>query len=376
MGEREPLLRLENLCKDYGQGMILHHLNLDIYPGEFLTLLGPSGCGKTTTLRMIAGLESVTEGRVWLEGRDITGLPPEKRPLNTVFQSYALFPHMNVFQNIAYGLKVRGIKKPEQKQRVEEALRLVRLSGYEKRMPAQLSGGQRQRVAIARAAVLRPKVLLLDEPLGALDLKLRQQMQTELKRMQQEMGITFLYITHDQEEALNMSTRIVILREGRVEQIGTPEDVYEHPQTLFAAGFIGQSNLLRGEVTAVHPENRFTLRVEDVELPVLSDRPFAVGDRAVLCLRPQRVRYGFQPQHQMEVQGVIRQKYYSGGMQHTLIALSDRVTVKAVTQASEMDQFQIGDRVYVGWNQTHAPMVPDEKLDEKLDSEAAGEGQG
>ena len=376
MGEREPLLRLENLCKDYGQGMILHHLNLDIYPGEFLTLLGPSGCGKTTTLRMIAGLESVTEGRVWLEGRDITGLPPEKRPLNTVFQSYALFPHMNVFQNIAYGLKVRGIKKPEQKQRVEEALRLVRLSGYEKRMPAQLSGGQRQRVAIARAAVLRPKVLLLDEPLGALDLKLRQQMQTELKRMQQEMGITFLYITHDQEEALNMSTRIVILREGRVEQIGTPEEVYEHPQTLFAAGFIGQSNLLRGEVTAVHPENRFTLRVEDVELPVLSDRPFAVGDRAVLCLRPQRVRYGFQPQHQMELQGVIRQKYYSGGMQHTLIALSDRVTVKAVTQASEMDQFQIGDRVYVGWNQTHAPMVPDEKLDEKLDSEAAGEGQG
>lgn len=376
MGEKEPLLRLENLCKDYGQGMILHHLNLDIYPGEFLTLLGPSGCGKTTTLRMIAGLESVTEGRVWLEGRDITGLPPEKRPLNTVFQSYALFPHMNVFQNIAYGLKVRGIKKPEQKQRVEEALRLVRLSGYEKRMPAQLSGGQRQRVAIARAAVLRPKVLLLDEPLGALDLKLRQQMQTELKRMQQEMGITFLYITHDQEEALNMSTRIVILREGRVEQIGTPEEVYEHPQTLFAAGFIGQSNLLRGEVTAVHPENRFTLRVEDVELPVLSDRPFAVGDRAVLCLRPQRVRYGFQPQHQMELQGVIRQKYYSGGMQHTLIALSDRVTVNAVTQASEMDQFQIGDRVYVGWNQTHAPMVPDEKLDEKLDSEAAGEGQG
>ena len=376
MSEQTPLLRLENLCKDYGQGMILHHLNLDIYPGEFLTLLGPSGCGKTTTLRMIAGLESVTEGRVWLEGRDITGLPPEKRPLNTVFQSYALFPHMNVFQNIAYGLKVRGIKKPEQKQRVEEALRLVRLSGYEKRMPAQLSGGQRQRVAIARAAVLRPKVLLLDEPLGALDLKLRQQMQTELKRMQQEMGITFLYITHDQEEALNMSTRIVILREGRVEQIGTPEEVYEHPQTLFAAGFIGQSNLLRGEVTAVHPENRFTLRVEDVELPVFSDRPFAVDDRAVLCLRPQRVRYGFQPQHQMELQGVIRQKYYSGGMQHTLIALSDRVTVKAVTQASEMDQFQIGDRVYVGWNQTHAPMVPDEKLDEKLDSEAAGEGQG
>lgn len=376
MSEQTPLLRLENLCKDYGQGMILHHLNLDIEQGEFLTLLGPSGCGKTTTLRMIAGLESVTEGRVWLEGRDITQLPPEKRPLNTVFQSYALFPHMNVFQNIAYGLKVKGVKKAEQKERVEEALRLVRLSGYEKRMPSQLSGGQRQRIAIARAAVLRPKVLLLDEPLGALDLKLRQQMQLELKRMQQEMGITFVYITHDQEEALNMSTRIVILREGRVEQIGTPEEVYEHPQTLFAAGFIGQSNLLRGEVTSVRPEGRLTLRVEDGELPAIADRPFAVGDRAVLCLRPQRVRYGFQPQHQMELQGVIRQKYYSGGMQHTLIALSDRLTVNAVTQASEMDQFQIGDRVYVGWNQTHAPMVPDEKLDEKLDSEAAEGGKG
>ena len=335
MSEQTPLLRLENLCKDYGQGMILHHLNLDIEQGEFLTLLGPSGCGKTTTLRMIAGLESVTEGRVWLEGRDITQLPPEKRPLNTVFQSYALFPHMNVFQNIAYGLKVKGVKKAEQKERVEEALRLVRLSGYEKRMPSQLSGGQRQRIAIARAAVLRPKVLLLDEPLGALDLKLRQQMQTELKRMQQEMGITFVYITHDQEEALNMSTRIVILREGRVEQIGTPEEVYEHPQTLFAAGFIGQSNLLRGEVTSVRPEGRLT-------------------------------------QHQMELQGVIRQKYYSGGMQHTLIALSDRLTVNAVTQASEMDQFQIGDRVYVGWNQTHAPVVPDEKLD----LEAAEGGKG
>ena len=290
----------------------------------------------------------------------------------TVFQSYALFPHMNVFQNIAYGLKVKGVKKAEQKERVEEALRLVRLSGYEKRMPSQLSGGQRQRIAIARAAVLRPKVLLLDEPLGALDLKLRQQMQTELKRMQQEMGITFVYITHDQEEALNMSTRIVILREGRVEQIGTPEEVYEHPQTLFAAGFIGQSNLLRGEVTSVRPEGRLTLRVEDGELPAIADRPFAVGDRAVLCLRPQRVRYGFQPQHQMELQGVIRQKYYSGGMQHTLIALSDRLTVNAVTQASEMDQFQIGDRVYVGWNQTHAPVVPDEKLD----LEAAEGGKG
>ena len=368
----KELIRLRDLCMAFDDEPVLDHINLYINDKEFLTLLGPSGCGKTTTLRIIGGFATPTSGDVLFDGVRINDVPPYRRQINTVFQKYALFPHMNVFQNIAYGLKVKGVKKAEQKERVEEALRLVRLSGYEKRMPSQLSGGQRQRIAIARAAVLRPKVLLLDEPLGALDLKLRQQMQTELKRMQQEMGITFVYITHDQEEALNMSTRIVILREGRVEQIGTPEEVYEHPQTLFAAGFIGQSNLLRGEVTAVHPENRFTLRVEDVELPVLSDRPFAVGDRAVLCLRPQRVRYGFQPQHQMELQGVIRQKYYSGGMQHTLIALSDRLTVNAVTQASEMDQFQIGDRVYVGWNQTHAPVVPDEKLD----LEAAEEGKG
>ena len=210
----EPILRLEGLCKDYGEGLVLSGLSLDVYPGEFLTLLGPSGCGKTTTLRIIAGLERPTAGRVLIDGTDVTGLPPEKRPVNTVFQNYALFPHMTVFQNIAYGLKVLGISKSEQKERVMAALSLVRLAGFERRMPSQLSGGQRQRVAIARAVVLQPKVLLLDEPLGALDLKLRQEMQQELKSLQQKLGITFVYITHDQEEALNMSTRIVILNSG------------------------------------------------------------------------------------------------------------------------------------------------------------------
>ena len=227
MSEQTPILRLEDLCKDYGQGMVLHHLSLDVYAGEFLTLLGPSGCGKTTTLRLIAGLERPTQGRVWLEGTDVTDFPPEKRHVNTVFQSYALFPHMNVLQNVAYGLKTAGVKKAERHRLAREALALVRLEGYEKRMPAQLSGGQRQRVAIARAVVLKPRVLLLDEPLGALDLKLRQQMQAELKRLQRELNITFIYITHDQEEALNMSTRIIVMRAGRAEQTGTPEEVYE-----------------------------------------------------------------------------------------------------------------------------------------------------
>ena len=283
MSEQTPLLRLENLCKDYGQGMILHHLNLDIEQGEFLTLLGPSGCGKTTTLRMIAGLESVTEGRVLLDGRDITDLPPEKRPLNTVFQSYALFPHMNVFQNIAYGLKVKGVKKAEQKERVEEALRLVRLSGYEKRMPSQLSGGQRQRIAIARAAVLRPKVLLLDEPLGALDLKLRQDMQYELIRLKNELGITFVYVTHDQEEALTMSDTIVVMNQGYIQQIGTPEMIYNEPTNAFVADFIGDSNILDG--TMIQDK---VVEILGVKIPCV-DEGFGNNTPVDVVIRPEDI---------------------------------------------------------------------------------------
>ncbi|MBE5802496.1 MAG: ABC transporter ATP-binding protein [Clostridiales bacterium] len=356
------ILQVKNLCKDYGSGMVLHHLDLEVQPGEFLTLLGPSGCGKTTTLRIIAGLEQPTEGSVYLEGNDVTQQPPEKRDVNTVFQSYALFPHMNVFQNIAYGLKIRGVGKAEQKKRIADALSLVRLSGYEKRMPNQLSGGQRQRVAIARAVVLQPKVLLLDEPLGALDLKLRQEMQTELKRLQQQLGITFIYITHDQEEALNMSTRIVVMRDGKVEQIGSPEEVYEHPTTLFTAGFIGQSNLLRGKVLSCDEDGLMVLDVDCVSIPSIACAAYrpSVGDAAVACIRPQRIRYGNEPQHGMDLRGTIISKAYSGGMQHTQIALSDGLTINAVNQSSEMDAFPVGSEVYVGWSQKHTPAVPDD----------------
>lgn len=357
MGEREPLLRLENLCKDYGQGMILHHLNLDIYPGEFLTLLGPSGCGKTTTLRMIAGLESVTEGRVWLEGRDITGLPPEKRPLNTVFQSYALFPHMNVFQNIAYGLKVRGIKKPEQKQRVEEALRLVRLSGYEKRMPAQLSGGQRQRVAIARAAVLRPKVLLLDEPLGALDLKLRRQMQQELKDIQRRLGIAFVYITHDQEEALNMSDRIAIMHEGRFEQIGTPEEIYERPATRFAAGFIGQTNLLEAKVVSADADG-VVLEYAGTRLPARRpDFDVQAGDTVALSLRTERVGFARTPLGGCALPATLKSRHYAGGSMRAVLTLDDGREVLAQCPSADRAQGEIGERVLLSWNPGEAPVV-------------------
>ncbi|MEA5014093.1 MAG: ABC transporter ATP-binding protein [Candidatus Limiplasma sp.] len=360
--KESPILRLSGLTKDYGQGEVLHGIDLDVYPGEFLTLLGPSGCGKTTTLRLIAGLERPGGGSVYLENQDVTALPPEERSVNTVFQNYALFPHMNVFQNIAYGLKLRHVPKQEQKERVREMLSLVRLEGYERRMPTQLSGGQRQRVAIARALVLRPKILLLDEPLGALDLKLRQQMQQELKRLQQQLNITFLYITHDQEEALNMSTRVVIMREGHIEQIGTPEEVYERPETVFAASFIGQSNLLRGKVEALGENGHLSLQVAGTSIPALSDGRFPVspGDDLVLCLRPQRVLYGYNSQFDMCLQGRILSKEYAGGMQHTRIALSDKLTLSAVSQAAELDKYPIGETICVGWDVRHAPLVPDD----------------
>ena len=251
MTMQEVLLSIRDIRKNFGEGDVLAGISLDVARGEFVTLLGASGCGKTTTLRIISGLEAADAGRVILNGQDITDLPPEKRPVNTVFQSYALFPHMNVEKNVAYGLKVKGVDKATIKSRVAEMLELVQMSDYAQRMPAQLSGGQRQRIAIARALALQPQLLLLDEPLGALDLQLRRQMQVELKRLQKKLGITFIYITHDQEEAVNMSDRICVMRDGRFEQIGTPEEIYDAPVTRYVAQFIGRSTILTGRVKSV-----------------------------------------------------------------------------------------------------------------------------
>ena len=247
----QPILQLEGITKSFGDTQVLKGISLSVAQGEFITLLGSSGCGKTTTLRIIAGLESPDTGRVLLEGKDVTQTPPNRRDVNTVFQNYALFPHMTVAANVAYSLKLKKRPKAEIEQAVRDALELVQLTGYEKRMPNELSGGQRQRVAIARAVVNRPKVLLLDEPLGALDLQLRRQMQQELKALQKSLGITFIYITHDQEEALNMSDRIVVMREGRFEQIGTPSEVYDLPKTSYVARFVGTANILKATVQSV-----------------------------------------------------------------------------------------------------------------------------
>ena len=286
--ERAPEIRLVELTKDFREVRAVDRVSVDIRSGEFFSLLGPSGCGKTTTLRMIGGFELPTAGRVELRGRDITVDPPDKRPVNMVFQHYALFPHLDVGENVAFGLRRHGVDKRDIKRRVGEALELVRLAGYERRRPNQLSGGQQQRVALARALVNQPTVLLLDEPLGALDLKLRRQLQVELKRIQSEVGITFVYVTHDQEEALAMSDRIAVMSGGRIEQVGTPEQLYDRPATRFVADFIGTTNLLPGVVTTAE-RGATTVRLDSGDDCRVVAEGLPEGRRVEVSVRPEAV---------------------------------------------------------------------------------------
>lgn len=297
----EVSLELKEIKKSFTEGeAVLDNISLEISKGEFITLLGSSGCGKTTTLRIIAGLEQPDAGSVWLDGREVTGLEPNQRDVNTVFQNYALFPHMNVAENIGYGLKLKKVPKSEIRKKVSQMLELVQLEGYERRKPSELSGGQKQRVAIARALVNNPKILLLDEPLGALDLQLRRAMQIELKHLQKKLGITFIYITHDQEEAINMSDRIAVMRDGRIEQIGTPDEIYNHPKTSYVATFVGNANILHGVAESIQGENaivkigndRVIVKLETSQQDTGDTRAkqyLAAGEKVTLAVRSENI---------------------------------------------------------------------------------------
>ena len=359
----DALLRVEGLKKTFDGTQILRDLSFEVGRGEFVTLLGPSGCGKTTTLRIVAGLLAPDAGRVVLSGSDITDAPPEKRPLNTVFQNYALFPHMNVEKNISYGLRMRGMKKAEWKPKVAEMLRLVQLEGCEKRMPGQLSGGQCQRVAIARTLILQPELLLLDEPLGALDLKLRRQMQVELKDIQKRLGIAFVYITHDQEEALNMSDRIAVMRNGRFEQVGAPEQIYDHHATRFAAEFIGQTNLLEFDVEAAHGYG-LVLSYAGQRIPARrAEFDAKAGDRVCLSLRTERL--GFAPERMGNccLEGTLIDRRYAGGSMRATIRLIDGHEILAMCTSAERARGEVGQRVWLSWNPAEAPVVRAEEAE-------------
>ena len=342
MNASVPAIRFDDVSRHFGDVKAVDHANLEIRDGEFFSMLGPSGSGKTTCLRMIAGFDRPTSGHIYLYGQDVSDLPPYERNINTVFQDYALFPHMTIEDNIAYGLMVKGVPRAERYKRVDEMLDLVRLPGFGYRKPSQLSGGQRQRVALARALINHPKVLLLDEPLGALDLKLRQQMQVELKAIQKRVGITFIFVTHDQEEALTMSDRIAVFNEGRIIQIGTPAEIYERPASPFVAGFVGTSNLVNGEVA-----RRITG----------SDRMFSI--------RPEKIQLdatnGSVGKDMLSVDGVIRDVVYLGLFTRYLVEIeggADLVVVEQNLKTTSMDVLAAkGQKVRLHWHKDHINRV-------------------
>ena len=357
MQNREAIVRLIKVSKsfeDNREEQVVKNLNLDIRKGEFLTLLGPSGCGKTTTLRMIAGFEDVTSGQIIIEGEDSGNKPPYKRNVNTVFQNYALFPHMNVFDNIAFGLREKKVPKEEIKQRVTQMLSLVRLSGFEKRMPAQMSGGQKQRVAIARALINNPKVLLLDEPLGALDLKLRKQMQLELKQLQQQLGITFVYVTHDQEEALTMSDRIAVMHKGILEQIGSPKEIYERPTSKFVAKFIGESNIFQGWITG-KDGNDISVTMEGGTAKVYGEG-FENDEMVYISVRPERMKYSREKIDGFSIYGEVKEHIYVGSIIKTIVELATEQRV-TITRQPDDSLLAVGDKVWLYWSTENAVLM-------------------
>ena len=353
----ETTVRLEQVSKRFGQVTAVNNLSLQIVKGEFFSMLGPSGCGKTTTLRLIAGFEQPDEGEIYLEGKPVAEVPPYRRNVNTVFQSYALFEHLNVFDNVAFGLRRRKVPNPDVRKRVGEMLDLVRLKAKAGAKPRQLSGGQQQRVALARALVNLPALLLLDEPLGSLDLQLRKQMQIELKQIQRQVGITFVYVTHDQEEALTMSDRIAVMNDGVIQQSGTPEEIYERPSNAFVAGFIGISNLLPGTVE----DHGVRLKTGQV-IPAALESGKRQGDAVYVCVRPEKLRLGSENNGAVKVEGTIVETVYLGTATQYLIELGPDMRLVAIENnvhtASSEQRIARGSRLTVSWLPEHGRVLP------------------
>lgn len=352
------IVEIQGVNKIYGSNHVVRDLNLSIEEGEFLTLLGSSGCGKTTTLRMIAGFEEPSSGSILVEGERVEDKEPFERNVNTVFQSYALFPHKTVYDNIAYGLKMKKVPKNEIRNRVLEMMEMVQLNGFEKRYPSQLSGGQKQRVAIARALINRPRVLLLDEPLGALDLKLRKQMQLELKRLQKKLNITFIYVTHDQEEALTMSDRIAVMHDGIIDQLATPAEIYEHPATKFVATFIGETNIYDGCITSIK-DGIATMTLENGAVTVKAPEDFSLLEYATISVRPEKMRFSTKPVEGFELAAMVRDYIYVGSVLKCVVSLPNGNELK-IERLAGQDLPPVGSKCYPYWNVEDAVLIHNE----------------
>lgn len=352
------IVEIEGVNKIYGSNHVVKDLNLSIEEGEFLTLLGSSGCGKTTTLRMIAGFEEPTSGTIMVEGERVEEKEPFERNVNTVFQSYALFPHKTIYDNIAYGLKMKKVPKAEIRERVTEMMEMVQLSGFEKRYPSQLSGGQKQRVAIARALINRPRVLLLDEPLGALDLKLRKQMQLELKRLQKKLNITFIYVTHDQEEALTMSDRIAVMHDGIIDQLASPTEIYEHPATKFVATFIGETNIYDGCITRIE-DGIAVMTLENGAVSVKCPEDFSLLEYATISVRPEKMKFAASPVEGFELEAQVKDYIYVGSVLKCIVSLPNGNELK-IERLAGQDLPPIGSKCYPYWKVDDAVLIHNE----------------